>query len=169
MSILIAAHSLEELDLHTVGIHICGKDKLVHRGDHVFIVALDHIDRVAGVVQNLGDFADAGAFAEDLHTHKFGGKDHIGVNILPEELDHLAAHGLGGFHGIDAFDFYQVAGFLNPDLFQAVFPALNAAAVKIAEHFRVVQPAEYLHFSPKAVGGDNLTGFYHLESHIIPP
>ena len=131
------------------------------------MLAPHHIHRVAGIVQNLPDGANVFTIGIDFHTNQLCGKDHLIVDVLPVQRQHLAPKLLGSLHGVHTGKLYQIAGLLHPDGFHLIILSTNAAAVKLAKHFRSVQPAEHLHFTPDAMGIDDLTSFDKLEFHSI--
>ena len=58
ISILIAAHPLNEFDLHFVFLHVRGQDELLYSREHI-LSAIHHVHAVAGIIQHLGDLSDA--------------------------------------------------------------------------------------------------------------
>ena len=58
ISILIDLHPFDESNIHSFIIHIGVHNKGFDRRNHVFLLALDHIHHIAGIVQHIGDLTD---------------------------------------------------------------------------------------------------------------
>ena len=142
MSILIAAHSFQQPDLHFILIQVRGQNELPDSRDQVFMLSPDHVHTVSGVIQDLLDPADGCFIGEDLHADQLGGEDQLAVNVLPEQLQGGSPQSLSILHGIHALQLHKIAGFLNPDGLHAIFFSANAAAFKITQQLRRIQPAE---------------------------
>ena len=127
----------------------------------------DNIYLIAGVIQHLFDGSQQVVATEHLHANQLGGENHIVGNVLPVELHSSAPQPLGLFHGIDALCLQEIAGLLNPAGHNPVFLSVDSAPVKIAQILGRIQPAKHLHLPTDPMGGDNLTGIYKWEFHVI--
>ena len=106
----------------------------------------------------------AGAFYDLFRMHYPEQQDtaaFVRDVLQPGTLEQLSR-----FHGINTLELYQIAGLLNTNLLHFESLAADPAAVKLTEHFGIIQPAQDLHLTTESVDIDDLAGFNKFKSHI---
>ena len=164
MSILIGGQPLQHVHPHLIGIEVRGYDEhVLDSGDQVLAPPHHPVEVVGGVGENLFQLAQ-GVTCIGVHHLKpkklIVEKDALGQSgIVPPDGKHLAFHGQGGVHVLNAGQLQKDQAFVNPAGFRMDRLPVQIEGPELREKVRRLSHGLYPQVAPYPMGVDHPSDF----------